>query len=249
VESGLNDGLCVPILFVLLVLATDVRGEADPTTLALTFSAEEIGIGAAAGVVVTLLGAGLLKLCADLKWVTETWRQLPVPALALKCFAGAQALGGSGFIAAFAGGLLFGALAKSHKHGLLLAAEGTGDTLALLTWVVFGSAVVGQIAGDLAWQNLLYAGLSLTLIRMLPVYLALAGLNLRTDEKLFLGWFGPRGLASIVFAVIVYDQGLPGSESIVATVACTIILSIIAHGLTAYPLSLALGARLRAAPK
>jgi NhaP-type Na+/H+ or K+/H+ antiporter len=245
VESGLNDGLCVPILFVLLTLAAGAAGDQSPSTLALGFAAEEIGIGAGAGLVVTLLGAGLLKLCADRGWVTETWRQLPVPAFAVTCFASAQALGGSGFIAAFAGGLLFGALAKQRKHGLMIAAEGSGDTLALITWVAFGSAVIGQMAGDFGWQSWLYALLSLTVIRMLPAFLALAGISLRTDEKLFIGWFGPRGLASVVFAVIVFNQGLPGSQPIVAAVACTIILSIIAHGLTAYPSSVLLGANVR----
>lgn len=246
VESGLNDGLCVPILFVLLALAAGAA-EHSPSTLALRFATEEIGIGVAAGVAVTLLGAGLLKLCANLRWLTESWSQLPVPALAVTCFASAQALGGSGFIAAFAGGLLFGALAKQHKHGLMLAAEGTGDTLALITWVAFGSAVVGQMAGGFDWQTWLYAFLSLTLIRMLPSFLVLRGAGLGAREKLFIGWFGPRGLASVVFAVIVFDQGLPGSQPIVAAVACTIILSIVAHGLSAYPLSLALGARARSA--
>lgn len=243
VESGLNDGICVPILLALLALATDV--EQYRPGFSLGFFAEAIGIGVAVGVALTLAAGGLLRLCARHGWITETWRQLPVAALALSCFALAQLLGGSGFIAAFAGGLLFGALAKQEKHVLLLAAEGTGDTLALITWVAFGAGVVGQTMGYFSWSVLLYAVLSLTLIRMLPVYLSLRGLPLRPDAKLFIGWFGPRGLASIVFAILVFTADLPGGDTLTATVVCTILLSILLHGLTANPLVAAFAQRAR----
>jgi len=245
VESGLNDGICVPILFVFLALVTATGTETSTPVLAMKLVAEEIGIGVAVGVGLTVLGSWLLKVFADRGWITETWRQLPVPALAVACFAVAQWLGGSGFIAAFAGGLLFGGLTKHHKHRLLLAAEGTGDTLALITWVVFGAAVVGQAVGSFSWEVVLYAVLSLTVVRMLPVFLVLAGMQLRTDEKLFMGWFGPRGLASIVFAVIVLNEHLAGGSTIISTVVCTIALSVIAHGLSANPLVTALAARIK----
>ncbi len=234
VESGLNDGICVPILLALLALATGV--EHYRLGFSLEYFAEAIGIGVAVGVAVTLAATWLLRLGARHGWITETWQQLPVVALAFSCFALAQLLGGSGFIAAFAGGLLFGALAKQGKHALLLAAEGTGDTLALVTWVAFGAGVVGQTMGYLSWSVLLYAVLSLTLIRMLPVYLSLRGLPLRPDAKLFIGWFGPRGLASIVFGILVFTADLPGGDTLTVTVVCTILLSILLHGLTANPL-------------
>jgi NhaP-type Na+/H+ or K+/H+ antiporter len=246
VESGLNDGICVPILFLFLALVTEAGVEGGTSLLALKLLAEEIGIGGGVGVALTLLGWMLLKRFADLGWVTETWRQLPVPALAVACFAVAQWIGGSGFIACFVGGMLFGRIvSKQHKHMLLLAAEGTGDTLVLITWVVFGAAVVGRSIGSLSWQIVLYALLSLTLIRMVPVFLALTGMKMRTDEKLFMGWFGPRGLASIVFAIIVLNEHLPGGDTISITVVCTIILSVIAHGISANPLIAALGARIK----
>ena len=198
------------------------------------------------GVGLTFLAVNLFPHCAEKGWVTETWQQLSVPSLAVSCFAVAQWLGGSGFIACFVGGMLFGKLAKRHKHTFLLAAEGTGDTLALITWVVFGAAVVGQSLGSFSWQVVLYALLSLTAVRMLPVFLVLRGMNLRTDEKLFMGWFGPRGLASIVFAVIVLNEQLPGGRTITMTVVCTIILSIVGHGLSANPLVAALAAGFKA---
>ena len=246
VESGLNDGICVPILFVFLALVTTASGtEGGSGLLALQLIAEEIGIGVVVGMGLTVIAAWLIKLCVKLEWITESWRQLTVVALAVTIFVLAQILGGSGFIACFAGGMLFGAIAKQHKPKYLLAAEGTGDTMALITWVVFGAAVVGQTIASFSWTIVLYSVLSLTVVRMLPVFLVLAGMNLRTDEKLFIGWFGPRGLASIVFAVIVLNEKLPGGDTIAMTVVCTIILSIIAHGLSANPLITGLTARLR----
>jgi len=140
---------------------------------------------------------------------------------------------------------LFGGIVKRHKHELLLAAEGTGDTLALITWVVFGAAVVGQSVGSFSWDVMLYALLSLTLIRMLPVFLVLTGVRMQASEKLFMGWFGPRGLASIVFAVIVLNEHLPGGGTIAMTAVCTIVLSVIAHGISANPLVAALAARIK----
>ena len=247
VESGLNDGICVPILFVFLALATGKAGEGGPWKLAMMLVAEEIGIGLAVGLVLTTMAGLLLKFAKGQQWLTHTWIQVPVVALALGCFAVAQFLGGSGFIAAFTGGLLFGVLAKQHREEFLRAAEGTGDTLALITWVIFGSAVVGQAVGHFSWLILLYAVLSLTLIRILPVFLVLTGLGVSTEGKLFMGWFGPRGLASIVFGVIVVNANLPNSGSIAMIVVCTIILSILGHGITANPWAKGFGERSRRA--
>jgi len=245
VESGLNDGICVPILFVFLTLAGGLNAGGGPWQLASRLVTQEIGIGVAVGLGLTFIAARLIRQSLDIGWVTETWRQIPVVALAGACFALAQWLGGSGFIAAFAGGLLFGGIAPRHKQSLLMAAEGTADTLALVTWVLFGSAVVGEVWGAFNWRVVLYAILSLTLVRMLPVFAVLSGEGLRTSEKLFIGWFGPRGLASIVFAVMVLNQQLPGGRTISMTVVCTIALSILAHGLSANPLVAALTKQLK----
>ncbi len=245
IREGLNDGICVPILLLFIALATGSGTEGGASMFALKLVAQAIGIGVAVGAGLAILGGWLLKRFANRGWITETWRQVPVVALSLACYAVAQELGGSGFIASFTGGLLFGGIAKRHKETLLLAAKGTGDTLALITWVAFGAAVVGKSISQLSWEVVLYAILSLTIVRMLPVFLTLMGMNLRTDEKLFMGWFGPRGLASIVFAVIVLNEHLPGGSTITMTVVCTIVLSVIAHGLSANPLVAALTARIK----
>jgi NhaP-type Na+/H+ or K+/H+ antiporter len=245
VESGLNDGICVPILFLFLALATGKVSEGGHWQLAMKLVLEEIGIGLAVGLLLTVLAVGLLKIAWRRNWLTETWIQIPIVALALACFAVAQLIGGSGFIAAFSGGLLFGVLAKQHREEFLRAAEASGDTMALITWVIFGAAVVDRAMGNFNWVVILYAILSLTLIRMLPVFFALTGLRANSESKFFVGWFGPRGLASIVFAVIVVNANLPNGGILATTVACTIIFSIILHGISANPWAKGFGERSR----
>jgi NhaP-type Na+/H+ or K+/H+ antiporter len=230
---------------VFLALATGKVGEEGPWSLALMLVAEEIGIGLAVGAALTTLAALLLNFTKSQDWLTPTWIQITVVALALSCFAAAQLLGGSGFIASFSGGFLFGILAKQVREKFLLAAESTGDTFALITWVIFGEAVIYKALGHFNWLILLYAVLSLTLIRMLPVFISLTGMGVSTEGKLFMGWFGPRGLASVVFAVIVMNANVPGGGVIAATAVCTIILSILAHGVTANPWARGLGERVR----
>lgn len=237
VESGFNDGICVPVLLVFLALATHAVTHESGWHLALMLVLREIGIGAAVGLILTTSIVWALRKCARRNWITATWRQLPVVALAFLCFAVAQIIGGSGFIASFSGGILFGGLLKPYKEDLLRAAEGAGDTLALVTWMMFGSVVVGQVVGKFSWSILLYSFLSLTVIRMLPVYLTLAGMGMNPGRKLFVGWFGPRGLATVVFAFMVLDRNLPNGEELALTAACTIIFSILAHGFSANPLA------------
>jgi NhaP-type Na+/H+ or K+/H+ antiporter len=244
VESGLNDGICVPILFLFIALALGTDTGGSSVVFAIKLVAQEVGIGLIVGLGMAAMGAWILKVCYKRGWITEIWMQLPVVALALGSFAVAQSLHGSGYVAAFVGGLLFGSYKTSEKHGLILAAEGTSETLALLTWVVFGSAVLGQSLGYFSWQVVMYAVLSLTVVRMLPMFVALTGSGESTTSKLFLGWFGPRGLASIVFAVIVLNRGVEGGGLLAMIVVCTVALSIVAHGFTANPLARALGPRM-----
>lgn len=247
-ESGLNDGICVPIFLAFLAFATNAAGEKGFAEIATHLVVEEMGIGA--GVGLALVGAGVLlaRILRAPDVISPSWSLLPVPAMALACFCSAQALGGSGFIAAFVGGLLFGGLmTKERKHKFLLAGEGIGDTAALLTWVVFGATVIGLIIDKAMWPTVIYAILSLTVVRMLPVWLCLRGTGMRLDEVLFVGWFGPRGLASIVFAVMAIEAGIPGADVISVVVGCTIIFSIIGHGLSAKPLARLLAMRERKA--
>jgi NhaP-type Na+/H+ or K+/H+ antiporter len=236
-ESGMNDGLCVPILLVFIALASGTAGEGGSTMLALRLVAQELGIGLVVGVGLAGIGAWLMRRCFERGWITDIWKQVTVVGLAIACFTVAQSLHGSGYIAAFVGGLVFGYKAKEATHGLVLAAEGTGEALALVTWMLFGSAVIGQVFEFFTWQVVVYALLSLTVVRMLPVFLCLAGTGEDVRSRLFLGWFGPRGLASIVFAIIVMNKNLPGGDLLALVVVCTVFFSLVAHGISANPLA------------
>lgn len=241
VESGLNDGICVPVVLILLALATEATHGGSLSGMALLTFAEEIGIGLLVGLGCAAVVVPIARFALARGWTEPGWLQFTVPALALLCFATAQAAGGSGFIACFAGGLLAGATIRREKHMLLGPAEGIGETLGLLTWVLFGAMVASRADDLFSLDVLLYAVLTLSVLRMLPVFIALWGSGLTTAGKLFVGWFGPRGLASIVFAILVLDAGVHGQGVIVAAAVWTIILSVVAHGLTAGPLSKALG--------
>ncbi len=211
VESGLNDGICVPLLFALLAIATE-QGNANTARLLFSLFTQQIGIGALIGASFAVIGVQLRAFCLKRDWIAPDWQPILAIALAIACFASAQHLGGSGFIACFVGGLTLGGMVKTEKEDLLIAAEATGDALSLITWVMFGASVVPFVINELTWSAFFYAVLSLTIVRILPVFLAVLGMGLDRWSTLFVGWFGPRGLASIVFAVIVLDEKLPHSR-------------------------------------
>jgi NhaP-type Na+/H+ or K+/H+ antiporter len=235
-ESGLNDGICVPIVVLLLGLAVGTQIEGGTLAHVARVVVEAIGIGLIVGLALTWLTILMLRFAERRDWISEHWVEIPIVALAAACFAAAQAAGGSGFIACFVGGLLLSGLGDRHKKGLLRGAEHMGAALALLTWMIFGGIVVARVIDRVTWTALLYAALSLTVIRMLPVFLCLIGTRASTADKLFIGWFGPRGLATIVFAVLVLHEKLPGNDTIMLAAGWTVLLSVIAHGVTANPL-------------
>ena len=235
-ESGLNDGICVPIVVLLLGLAVGTQIEGGTVAHVARVVVEAIGIGLIVGLALTWLTTLMLRFAENRGWISEHWVEIPIVALAAACFAAAQAAGGSGFIACFVGGLLLSGLHARHKEELLRGAAHMGEALALLTWVVFGGIVVARMIDRITWPALLYAMLSLTVVRMLPVFLCLIGTRTSTADKLFIGWFGPRGLATIVFAVLVLDEKLPGNDTIMLAAGWTVLLSVITHGVTANPL-------------
>jgi sodium/hydrogen antiporter len=244
-ESGLNDGICVPIVVLLLGLAVGTQIEGGTMAHVARVVVEEIGIGLIIGLALTWLTTLMLRFVERRGWISEHWVEIPIIALAAACFTAAQAAGGSGFIACFVGGLLLSGLGERHKTELLRGAEHTGEALALLTWVVFGGIVVARLIDRVTWPALIYAVLSLTVIRMLPVFLCMTGTRTTTADKLFIGWFGPRGLATIVFAVLVLDEKLPGNDTILLAAGWTVLLSVIAHGITANPLVKVMAAQAR----
>jgi len=235
VESGLNDGLAVPFFLVavdlsLAKLATGV------TAAVLRNVAEQIGWGLAAGLGAGALAGLLLRLADDRGWLEGQWRQILPLLAALLAYLVALRLGGSGFIAAFTGGMTFGHLSRRHDLPVTSLNEDVGGTLAAATWVGFGALVVGMLLPQVNWQVVGYAALSLTLVRMVPVAIAMLGTGARLATVAFMGWFGPRGLASIVFALIALDEGIPDQRVLLTTVMMTILLSVFLHGLSSVPL-------------
>jgi NhaP-type Na+/H+ or K+/H+ antiporter len=239
VEAGLNDGLSVPFLALFLTLAV-AQEELQPASYWIRFALEQVGLGVLVGVGVGLAGGWLVSRASKREWMTDSSQRLALLALAIIAWALADQIGGNGFIAAFVGGLAVGPTVERGGEQLIRFTEAEGQLLNLSVFFVFGVLVIGLIQA-LSWEVALYALLSLTLIRMLPVAASLVGTRLRGVSMLFAGWFGPRGLASIVLGLIVVEEAplLAGREEIELVVALTVLLSVLLHGATAAPLSAA----------
>lgn len=233
VESGLNDGLCVPLLAIFLTLAESEEGLQRGEALRVVV--EEIGGGVLAGVVAGALGAMLLREAARRRWIEPSWHAIALVAVPAGAYGLAVVLHGSGFIAAFVAGLVFGRVVGRDGLPTELAEE-LGELLGALTFLVFGAVALGPVLGDLTWAVAAYALLSLTIVRMVPVAASMVGTHPRPVTVGFVGWFGPRGLASIVFALdLVAESGLAEVPLIVTVVGLTVALSVLLHGLTAAP--------------
>ena len=248
VESGLNDGICVPLLFIALALSeSDAHLEGSHGALLLVEKA--IGYGVLFGALSGVAGGLLLRAGRAIGAAEVSWVQVVPVATAALAYGLAAPLGGSGFIAAFVAGLVFGAIRRSGSDATYLVEE-LGGLANAGTFIVFGAAIVGPILAGSTWTTALYAVLSLTVVRMLPVAAAFARTRARLPTVAFVGWFGPRGLASIVFTVIVLDEtNLPYDSTIATVVVFTIVLSIFAHGLTSKPLSARYASWYRAHPR
>lgn len=237
VESGLNDGICVPLLLIALGVA-GVEGQQVTGAHAVSVIFEEIGYGVLGGVVAGLVAAAVIVLPGRRGLMTDEWRQIVPLAGAALAYGVAVGLGGSGFIAAFVAGLIFGRILGEQSAAVARLTEGIAALLAGLTFLVFGAVLLGPSLEHVTWQEALYAVLSLTVARMLPVAIGMLGSGAQWPTVSFLGWFGPRGLASIVFAVIVVEEShLPGVQTILVTTYLTIGLSVLAHGISAAPLA------------
>jgi NhaP-type Na+/H+ or K+/H+ antiporter len=238
VESGLNDGLATPLVTLFMALAL---AEETPQMGGWLLSAlAEISIGIGAGVAAGLLGGWLFATAAKRGWTSATGEQIGNLALALCAFWAAKALGGNGFVAAFVGGILFGHATRDRLHVATEFTETVGSTLSLLVWTIFGTNLAVPLFQPFRPVELLYALLSLTVIRMIPVAISMIGTRLRHDTVLLMGWFGPRGLASVVFTLIAYESFHEASRSfdtLAAVATWTILLSVVLHGISAVPVA------------
>ena len=237
VESGLNDGIALPFVLIFASVAV-IAGDNQGAAHWLEFSALQVTMGPLAGILVGFLGAKLVDFSVDRNWMAGSFEGILALSVALIAFTGAELIHGNGFIAAFVGGLAFGNFLKHKCQYLYEFAESEGQFFTLTTFLIFGATAVHLIGENFRWTYFLYAVLSLTLIRMLPVALSLFGSRVNLITSVFLGWFGPRGLASILFALLIIEKsGIPHREAIISIVVITVLLSILLHGITAAPAS------------
>lgn len=248
VESGLNDGIATP--FVKFFLVAAVAGTALETESE-AGAIRELAVGLIAGVAIGLVGALLLHRAREAGWSNPAYRAGAVAALSLLSYAAAVELSGNGFVAAFVAGLAYGAGTRraaraagrddTAEHSLEFTHQ-SAELLSLIVWFLFGALMVPVLA-DLEWQDVAFAVLALTVVRMLPVALVLLGSGLDRVTVAVVGWFGPRGLASVVFALLALDGLAPedGSQA-VRVITTTVLLSVVLHGVTAAPVSARYGA-------
>jgi NhaP-type Na+/H+ or K+/H+ antiporter len=248
VESGLNDGIATP--FVTFFIAGAVADTVAHSSLTLGGALADLGIGVLVGAAVGLGGGLLMKIGASSRWSSATYRGIGVLALALIAYALSIELSGNGFIGAFVGGLAFGTVVHEPKDqdATLEFDAQTGELLSLIVWFLFGTVLVTALDA-VTWQTAVFVALALTVARMVPVAIALIGERFTSTTIAFMGWFGPRGLASVVFAVIASDS-LHGSDSkvVLAAITLTVLVSVVAHGLSAAPWSRRYGERVATLP-
>lgn len=234
VEAGLNDGLSVP--FLLFFIAVSQAGTEGGGKVLFRYVGEQLGLGALMGLVIGLAGGALLSLAHRRGWMAESMQQLGLVALPILSTLACEPVGGSMFIAAYVAGL---AVQRGYEDAGAHSAEfteGWGQLFDLLVFLLFG-LFVAQKLGEFTALHVLYAILSLTAVRMIPVAISLAGTRLSSATVLFMGWFGPRGLASIVLGLVFLEEEtqLPGEETIKLAVMVTVLLSIFSHGFSALP--------------
>ena len=247
VESGLNDGLCLPLL---LLFACAARAAEHPETTAywIQFGAMQVLIGPLVGLILAFLCGKLIDCASARRWISHSFLEISTIALALLAFAAAEIVGGNGLIAAFCAGLTIGNVSPTIRSAIHEFADAEGQLLTLLVFLVFGAVLLPRAAAHLTGAAIVFSVFALTVVRVLPVVISLARAGLRRETQLFVGWFGPRGVASIVFALTLLDEAsLPGSEEIFAVAMMTVALSVFSHGVSAYPASKWYSSRLHAA--
>ena len=238
VESGLNDGIATPVVTFCIASAATALGVAGHTYDSGIGALGELAIGIATGGLLALGGGALLRIAHARGWMNHGSRRLATLALAVMAFLIASELGGNPFVAAFIGGLVFGASARADAPASVELTELTGSLLSLVLWFIFGAGFVIPAFEEIDLRTALYAVLSLTVVRMLPVAISLIGSGCDRATTAFIGWFGPRGLASVVFALLAVEElGAPRGELTIAVnaIAITIVFSVLAHGVTARP--------------
>ncbi len=233
VESGLNDGICFPILLMFITLA-DETSAVSPTEYWIKFIIFQLILGPIVGALVGYLGGKLVSFAVKKRWMSEDYQRLSALALSFMAFCFASLVGGNGFIASFTAGLTFGNIARKVSKTSHHFTEAEGELLILLTFMLFGAILVPHGINNMTWDIIGYAFLSLTVVRMLPVYISLIGKKLSLGTITYLGWFGPRGVASILYLLLVVEEHDLGQEDLIFSVTTmTVLISVFLHGMTA----------------
>ncbi len=240
VESGLNDGLALPVVMVAAIASAQITGTVvqDLPDNVWVFTTLQVTLGPLIGIAIGYASARLLDRAIHGRWATTASQGIYFLLTAFLAFVAAESAGGNGLIAAFLGGLAFGNTLRSPKEFIHEFMESEGQLLTMATFLIFGAVMVPMGLEHANLKTVVLAVLSLTVVRMLPIWLSLTGTGLSAYEKIFLGWFGPRGLASVLFALLFLDRfAIPGRHDIMACVVLTVMLSIVLHGVSANPMA------------
>ena len=235
IESGLNDGIALPVVLLFAAMAGAIPG-ATAAGEWLRFGLLQVTLGPLVGASLGYAGARLLDEAGERGWTTTSFQGVGILALAVGTYAAAELAGGNGFIAVFVAGMVFGNTIRHPCTFLFDFMETEGQLLMLLTFLIFGAALLPEAMAHIGLANFGYALLSLTVIRMLPIAVSLVGSGVRAPTMLFLGWFGPRGLASILFVLLILEgSDVPHREQILSVTVLTVALSALLHGISAAP--------------
>ena len=240
VESGLNDGIATPVVTFCIASAATALGVVAHTYDSGVGAFGELAIGVATGGLLALVGGGVVRITHARGWMDHGSRRLATLALAVMAFLIAGEVGGNPFVSAFIGGLVFGASARADAPAAVELTELTGTLLSLVLWFIFGAGFVVPAFEEIDLRTALYAILSLTVVRMVPVAISLLGSGTSRQATAFVGWFGPRGLASVVFGLLIVEElptDDPGVQTVLAVIVLTVLLSVLAHGVSGRPLS------------
>ena len=236
IESGLNDGIALPAVLLFAALASAHQGATGASEWA-RFGLLQVTLGPLMGVAVGYVGARVLDESVERGWTNSSFQGIGILSLAVFVYVLAELVGGNGFIAAFVGGMVFGHTLRHPCTFLFEFMETEGQLLMLVTFLVFGATLLPEGIANVSLSIVLYAVLSLTVIRMIPIAISLLGSGLSLNSHLFLGWFGPRGLASILFVLLILEESdVPHREEILSITVITVALSALLHGISAAPL-------------
>jgi len=238
VESGLNDGIALPPILVCFAILSGESGEGVNVSYWLGFVLKQFLFGPLIGGLVGWLGGLLVERSSGRGWMSHTYQMLASLAIAILSFSLAEMVHGNGFIAAYFAGLMLGTSKAAIRERIREFGEAESQVMILFIFLLVGLILVPMTYTFWDWRSLLYAILSLTVIRMLPVALSLVGCGLNQKSVWFIGWFGPRGIASVLYMLMmVIELGSTGYEQIISVITLTVLISIFVHGISAMPLS------------